>query len=265
MPLGYVPSSGPAPLSRRLFGSRRFSRTIEFRIMRHWLGARGGVALDLGAGGGEFAAQLASLGYRVVALDLDRQAIEMGKSERYRNVSWLQGDATRPPILSAAVDVVLCNSAIEHFPDDEATVRELRRVLKPGGRIVLTTDSLPRRPSHWLRWVPASWRREDLRVGAGLQQALAESHRRRHHVVRFYDAQRLTALLEGAGFRVDDWRYYLNGPVSQGIFEAHLMLAALDFYNGLSRRLYPLFFPFTFPIVRRRPGYGLAVLAHRGD
>jgi ubiquinone/menaquinone biosynthesis C-methylase UbiE len=263
MALGYVPGSkSNRHWSTRIFGSRRFSRAIEFRIISRWLDP-GSRALDLGAGNGEFSAQLALRGYQVVAFDLDSRALQESRGTAVNGTTWVAGDATLLPFGDASFDFVLCNSAIEHFPDDRAAIRELCRVMKPGGRLIITTDSLPKRASRWLRAIPMAWRREDLRANGRLSDTIASSHQRRHHVNRFYDEARLRSLLHDAGFRVEDWRYYLNGLFSQGIFELHLVLAALDFYNHRSRRLFPVFFPFTFPIIRRRPGYGLAVLASR--
>ena len=263
MALGYVPGSRSAShWSARMFGSRRFSRAIEFRIISRWL-ARAGRALDLGAGSGEFSAQLALRGYEVVAFDLDSRALQESRRSAVHGTTWVAGDAMQLPFGDASFDFVLCNSAIEHFPDDRTAVRELCRVIRPGGRLIITTDSLPKRASRWLRAIPMAWRREDLRVNGRLSDTIAASHQRRHRVNRFYDQDRMRSLLQDAGFRVEDWRYYLNDLFSQGIFELHLMLTALDFYNRRSRRLFPIFFPFTFPIVRRRPGYGLAILASR--
>jgi demethylmenaquinone methyltransferase/2-methoxy-6-polyprenyl-1,4-benzoquinol methylase len=252
-------------LSLRLFGSRRFSRTIEHRIVNGWLGARRGRVLDLGAGTGELAGRLANAGYRVTALDLDVAALRTGRAAASSGVVWVAGDATRLPFADSAFECVICNSAIEHIPDDRATIRESARVTRAGGQIIVTTDSLPARSSWWLRWIPHRWRRSELRIDSDFDRALAASHQRRHRVVRFYDAQHLAALLDAGGFRVQDWRYYLNGPCSKAIFELHLVLAALDFYNRLSRRLYPLFVPFTFPVLRRSRGYGLAVSARRTE
>src|ERR1051325_4902376 len=99
---------------------------------------------------------------------------------------------------------------MEHSRDDRGTLRELRRVLKPAGRLIITTDSLPKHASRWLAAIPMAWRREELRDNGRLSERIAESHRRRHHVNRFYEVEGLRALLEAEGFHVDDWRYYLN-------------------------------------------------------
>src|SRR5919109_3278116 len=98
MPLGYIPSRDTgASLWYRLFGSRRFSRTIEFRIITRWLGRERGLVLDLGAGSGEFAAHLADRGCRVVAFDLDRNALTVGQRAATRGIEWVAGDATLLP------------------------------------------------------------------------------------------------------------------------------------------------------------------------
>jgi ubiquinone/menaquinone biosynthesis C-methylase UbiE len=264
MPLGYSPTSRiRRGLSFRLFGSRLFSRAIEFRIIKHWLGHQRGVALDLAAGTGEFAVQFALLGFRVVAVDVDLQALRGGKDEDTQDIKWIGGDATRLPFLDGAFDLVICNSALEHFDREDSAFEEMQRVLRPGGRLILTTDSFPSRLSGWLRLIPAGWRHDGLQDVSDLRSAIRERHRRRHHVVRFYEPDRLIRRLEDHQLRVEDWRYYLNGPVSKAIFELHLVYRQLDFYNFLSRRLYPLFVPFTFPILRRRGGYGIAVMASR--
>jgi len=266
MPPGYSRTSRVRPgVTSWLFGSRRFSRAIELRIVTRWLGPDQGRALDLAAGNGEFAVQLALRGLRVIAVDIDVDALRGARDSDTQDIKWIGGDATNLPFTDNSFDVVVCNSALEHVADEGRTVAEIRRVLKPGGRLILTTDSFPRRVSPWLRFMPADWRHEELRHAADLRQAIQERHRKHHRVVRFYDSATLIRSLEEHQFRVDAWQYYLNGPMSKAIFELHLIYTKLDFYNRLSRRLYPFFFPFTFPVFRRRGGYGLAVMASRAD
>jgi ubiquinone/menaquinone biosynthesis C-methylase UbiE len=266
VPLGYSPTSRiQRGATFRLFGSRLFSRAIEFRIIARWLGPQRGLVLDLAAGTGEFAVQFALLGFRVVALDLDLPALRRGKDEDAQDIKWIGGDATRLPFVDGAFDVVVCNSALEHIAEEERAVDEMQRVLKPGGRLILTTDSFPRRMSRWVGFTPSDCRHDGLQGVSDLRRAIEERHRRRHRVVRFYQPDALIRQLEDHALHVEAWRYYLNGPISKGIYELHLIWRRLDFYNFLSRRLYPLFFPFTFPILRRRDGYGIAVMATRAE
>ncbi len=100
-----------------------------------------GRVLDFPAGGGEQSAALAHLGYEVISADLfpprDRTLLEGA------NRKWVCADANAAmPFAPAVFDYVLCREGIEHLEDQTGFVRECDRVLKPGGRIVLTTPNV---------------------------------------------------------------------------------------------------------------------------
>ncbi|ELY49923.1 class I SAM-dependent methyltransferase [Natronorubrum bangense] len=65
------------------------------------------------------------------------------------SIEWRQGDATELPFSDESFDVVCCQQALQFFDDPGAPVREMRRVLEPGGRVVLSVwrplDYQPRR------------------------------------------------------------------------------------------------------------------------
>src|SRR6266849_1567747 len=67
----------------------------------------------------------------------------------------LHGSIDAIPVADAAFDVVLCLQVLEHVPDPAAAVRELRRVVKPGGRVLLSTHGVypfhPNPNDYW-RW-----------------------------------------------------------------------------------------------------------------
>lgn len=266
MPLGYIPGSHPglySTLSHRLFGSRKFTRTIEYRILCRWLPRRRCNVLDVGSGNGELAAQLVLKGHRVTGMDLDLSALRLGRSYGLPDLVLAVGDATRLPFADGVFDLIVCNSALEHFPSGEHAVREMARVLGGNGTLLLTTDTFPDQVSGWLKAVPESWRTAGLRGSGDLTSRVRSYHQSACNVVSYYRAETLIPLLEGSGFQVLDWHYYLNGWVTKGIFELHLLLKWLDFYNRASRRLFPLFYPFTFPRESPALGYGLALRAVR--
>jgi ubiquinone/menaquinone biosynthesis C-methylase UbiE len=62
---------------------------------------------------------------RIVTLDLERVDVAV------------RGDITRLPFPSASFDGVICSHVLEHIPDDAGAMRELRRVLRPGGTILI--------------------------------------------------------------------------------------------------------------------------------
>lgn len=59
-----------------------------------------------------------------------------------RRLGYLEGDLTRLPLPDASLDAVFCISVLEHLPPERARagLQELRRVLHPEGRLLLTTD-----------------------------------------------------------------------------------------------------------------------------
>jgi ubiquinone/menaquinone biosynthesis C-methylase UbiE len=107
--------------------------------------------LDLGCGAGRFVAALRQAGADAIGVDLAEGALERAR----RNVPGADCSATTETIPDSSVDVVWCSEVIEHVPDTAALLSEARRVLKTGGRILVTTPSydLPRRvPIALLRW-----------------------------------------------------------------------------------------------------------------
>lgn len=272
MPLGYVAGSHQSLYSRvshRLFGSRKFTRTIEYRIICGWLPRQASNILDVGGGSGELAIQLSLKGHSVTVLDFDSHALRYARSPDGPVLTGLVGgDATRLPFLDEVFDLVICNSALEHFGDDKTALVEMARVVRQDGTLLLTTDAFPANVSAWLGFLPESWRKAGLEGTVDLASRMRSHHRTACRVVNYYEPQVLRGRLEIGGWRVLGWRYYLNGFFSRGIFELHILLKWLDFYNATSRRLFPLFYPFTFPRSRSGTGYGLAFKAvkeRRGD
>jgi ubiquinone/menaquinone biosynthesis C-methylase UbiE len=73
---------------------------------------------------------------RVHAVDFSAKMIEKAKAKHNdRRVNFLTADARSIPVPDASIDRVICFSAWPHFPDPEPVIKELLRVLKPGGRL----------------------------------------------------------------------------------------------------------------------------------
>jgi 2-polyprenyl-3-methyl-5-hydroxy-6-metoxy-1,4-benzoquinol methylase len=98
----------------------------------------------------------------------------------------LHGSLEAIPVEDASFDVVLCLQVLEHVPDPAAAVRELRRVVRPGGRVLLSTHGVypfhPNPDDLW-RWTQqglealffttAAWTSVTVRPGAGTAATLA--------------------------------------------------------------------------------------------
>ncbi|MGH3017358.1 MAG: class I SAM-dependent methyltransferase [Gaiellaceae bacterium] len=105
-----------------------------------WVAERLGIGpgrdvLDLAAGTGKLTRQLVPLGARVVAVEpIDAMRAELERA--VPGVEALAGTAEAIPLEDARVDAVTCAQAFHWFRPDEA-VREIRRVLRPGGGLAL--------------------------------------------------------------------------------------------------------------------------------
>ena len=120
----------------------------EIRIARLLLGlSERDVVLDVACGPGNFTREFArAVGPHglAVGIDASRTMLERGGAELRRaatsNVTLIRGDATQLPFRDASFDATCCFAALHLFPDPFAALDEMRRALKPGGRIALMTS-----------------------------------------------------------------------------------------------------------------------------
>jgi SAM-dependent methyltransferase len=103
----------------------------------------GSTLLDLACGRGAYGLLIAKqAGTALIGVDFSAQAITEAREQAARmgvnNASFLTGELTATGLPDASVDAVLCTDAIQ-FPEEPAVAYgEIRRVLKPGGRVALT-------------------------------------------------------------------------------------------------------------------------------
>jgi ubiquinone/menaquinone biosynthesis C-methylase UbiE len=99
-----------------------------------------GRALDVGCGTGELANRLAWRGWHVVGLDLCESMVHRARHKLNGNGDRIRlavADSEHLPFETGSFDVVTCANSFHHYPHQEAVVRELFRVLRPGGRLLL--------------------------------------------------------------------------------------------------------------------------------
>jgi SAM-dependent methyltransferase len=129
--------------------------------------------LDAGCGSGRTLDELAAYG-TVAGVELEPLGVEAARRRGHGDVQVAPVEAIPHP--DASFDLVTCLDVIEHTPDDVRSLRELRRVTRPGGALVVTVPAYPR-----------LWSRHD--------------ELNRHH--RRYTRRMLRAAAEGAGWQVE--------------------------------------------------------------
>jgi ubiquinone/menaquinone biosynthesis C-methylase UbiE len=165
--------------------------TTRETLARVGPGARGAF-LDIACGTGTLLAEVANLrpgaDAGIAGVDLSPGMLAEARRKLPRRAILVAGDAARLPFRGAAFGVAVSVSALHHWGDPGAVLGEARRVLEPGGRLVLTD------------WCGDRW----------LERLRAALHRRHDHAgLRVYRSSELTALLTSAGFRdvrVERWR-----------------------------------------------------------
>ena len=154
-------------------------------------------AIDLGAGAGHAALALAPRVARVDAIDPTPEmlgvAARLAAERGITNVAWTEAVAHALPFADATFDIAISRFSIHHWPDPVGSLREVVRVLRPGGRVVLVDLVAPaeagldtflnavellRDPTHGRTPRVADWR--GLVAGAGLLGDLAREWRFRH-------------------------------------------------------------------------------------
>ena len=96
--------------------------------------------LEVGCGPGELAARIAAeLGVELLALDISPRMVELARS---RGVDARVGDLQELPFRDGEFDCVVAAWVLFHVPDLDRGVRELARILRPGGRLVAATNDV---------------------------------------------------------------------------------------------------------------------------
>ncbi|MGH7509662.1 MAG: class I SAM-dependent methyltransferase [Gemmatimonadales bacterium] len=109
----------------------------------------GKISLDIGADNGVISYLLRQRGGRWHSADLDDRAVLSIRQLVQSNVHRIDGGTT--PFEAAAFDQILIVDFLEHIPDDRGFARELARILRPGGRLIINVPHL--KPGSWLnRW-----------------------------------------------------------------------------------------------------------------
>lgn len=222
---------------RRLFGRMIFDLGI----------ASEAAILDIGSSTGTNLRLLKEIGFdNVIGLDASEESIRYCREKGLGEV--MKGDICNLDFEDAAFSLVLATDVIEHVDDEAAALKEVARVLRPGGTALIT---VPAFPSLW-----------------GLQDEVS------HHKRRYRKAE-LIHKIEAVGLRVEKafyFNYLLFGPIwlaRQVLRLSRIALASEGALNSpLINRLFTAVFDVdvaTAPVLRPPFGVSALVITYKPD
>ena len=180
--------------------SGKFWEQFEERVAMDLLPPAVHRVLDLGCGPGRLAASLSRRATHVLGVDLSPAMIVLARAQAHPgNVHYCVMDATRTALESERFDAVISLGMFEYLSDPAPFLREMLRILKPGGVTVFTCYSQPPRalgaPRAAARWLKSLvWRRPQ-----------TANHGRAYDRVR-HEPARMVERLRSAGFVGVDFR-----------------------------------------------------------
>jgi ubiquinone/menaquinone biosynthesis C-methylase UbiE len=301
MPLGYVPdfrnSRHLVPrlkdLYLRVLGMPFYERRIEGRSVFHKLGKVGGLkVVDLGCGDGLFTIELAGKGAVVSGVDINETALARAQRRVHQlhldnRVNLVSADASGLPFPSDHFDKAVCNCTLEHITNDLEALKEINRVLKEKGLLVITVpfnfeghQRVPLRLAKALLRLP-----HKLKRAIGSPELLeAESFYQYCHMLiekyahaRFgYSAEEIIGKLKQASFDVESISHYLKmfGTMSVDLRNSfacfHVERGGQFGYVGRHEWLLGLCFPIFYAVAMldyllpsQAPGLGMCIAARK--
>jgi ubiquinone/menaquinone biosynthesis C-methylase UbiE len=196
---------------RRLYQEQYQTERIE-QIERHAGTIAGRSLLDLGAGMGGFAVASALRGAQVTVSEYNLPYCQITRlrAERYGlHLPIINGAGEHLPLRNASYDIVVCWDVIEHVQDPQAMLREIYRILKPNGHLLLTVINRrawvdPHYHIRGLNWVPRELAEWYIGYRGRAKQNTNFRDMQRLSTMHYYDYPEFVALARQHGFATVD-------------------------------------------------------------
>lgn len=180
----------------------------------------GRIVLDIACGTGYGLAIMSSGARSVIGIDLDPDSVRQALASAAENVGVAIANGIWLPFDDDIFDVVTSFETIEHINDRPGFLAELRRIIKPGGHLILSTPNAlytkpvngkPNNPFHIYEYTPKEFRSE-VSPFFDIEQAVGQDLKNRGDIPPFYEAQRRLAKDPLTQTRLFTWKAFNKLP-----------------------------------------------------
>lgn len=129
--------------------TRKADNTITEQLLNHLKPLKNGKYLDIGCGTGNYTNELQKKGFQFIGIDPSRQMIEKAKLKNYE-IDWKIGSAEKTGLSENFIDGIIGTLTLHHWINLRNGFSELKKILKPNGRIVIFTSTPKQMKGYWL-------------------------------------------------------------------------------------------------------------------
>ena len=165
----------------------KFVKCMYSEIVSRVMELQGRKILDLGCGNGNVIRMLQeNREAEYSGVDISEAMILEAQKRVGKGVELKAADAAALPYNNDIFDIIICNASFHHYTDPDAALEEIKRVLKPGGTLVLGDPTIPVGPVRWL-------------FNRGLQYGNSGDY-------RIYGKKEIIVLLSKHGLEAEKWK-----------------------------------------------------------
>jgi len=216
---------------------------------------KGEKIIDLGCGTGYYLFLLSNLGIKLnlTGLDYDERAVKEARENlKQKGVSFMTGDLHKIPFRDKTFDKAVMSEVLEHVKDDEKVLKEVRRILKPNGVLVISVPSI----NYPFLWDPINWILQhflNIHIKNGFFSGLWSGH------LRLYEKETLRNKFEKAGFKVQiceeltywclPFNHYIINAVARLLYDVKISSRIADTISKFKNSKKPLLINIAFKFV----------------
>jgi len=233
---------------------------------------KGSKILEIGAGNGTFSLEMEKKGYEVVGCDsllgISREdVINLGKKVFEKtgfDFRFVQANGVALPFKNESFDGVLCADVLEHIPDEGSALKEIRRIIKKDGILILqhqqrvfTKANLRAFSERCTKTIPC-----DVEY-MGRKTSLSERMMKEKGHLREYSLDKWKELCDKFNFELEDheWQYKFFGAFFVELSHTFKLFGTMKWYQGI---IFLLFYPLTkIDNLLPMKGTGIAIRARK--